>query len=1269
VAVAYPIVLDDGYRRAVAELKSQGACSRKRSRHEGHVPVWGDAEWDVRVDQPRNGAQDILEARGMAYRGCNQTLQMLTGAGPAFVSIIHEITKSTDTTNKCSTHATFPGDALRWVPRKRHNTRWPIEPKAATTRMVAALQPLIDFDVPAAVEPMDTMHRIDGEGLGRRSTRRLSRRVSLFPGDMSPQKVSLITLTPARTSHPAISPVKRSPIAPSPVRVAESPLRSFRVNATPVKVVLESPKASLPHESPSKPSPVPAISKATPTITAEASGINPTTRMPNHAPLVFDQPTQDATTEPQYEAQRRRSLQLARRSDRRASGLVRAINFEGEGDVPNRRHSFTSSTVPSDDAKARRRTLDAFFSASEDGQDDALAPDAHGSPVINSHSNNEAQEIDETDISCAVFKIDAGTNLDIFGQWKTLSRSALPGQPVDADIPSPVKAAHYYAAESSGPAAPAISEESDAIIASPVRNALGVTYVASKDESALGQAAMYPSPDALEAEQHNSNSEFTSHSTLGEDSPMFGQEEDDSVFELRDPEGLSTIYEESLLMDTEAEVVGIPNSSAAGYEDASIPASSLCADPQPSMEPTVCCEGSSPAPTPSRKVVQVDGSPQLMHTDCKADSRALADHAPEMTSNERSAAGVSTNHVVTMVDVLFKPDSPHHDHKFTTEASNLLGSEKMGNNAGSPSPSKESVSTPENNFYISPSDIQTKADGQQTVAMGSITSIESDQNDGLSRSSSPRLNQTPLSASFRPPLATATPPGALNLLDIRADVTMDIHRRESSGFTPINGRQISPPSSLTRGADDQDSEVEVGDIEDMAMMEDETTEAIDDDFTLTVVAPRVENDTLTLQASHDDSETEMLRKFVTRVTADKNAKAAAAAAALATKSGRPKRRSGSTGSTASSTGSPIAKLDTPHKRTPLGEKNTNSPSPVKKRKHVDDLGKSENDILEVSEDLLDAPKLKRRRKRVDPVLESASDSLKASLNSPASSEAGPRRSTRSRSSRVALKPAAPSANSIALSLIPVRLPGMGVMDDTTMDMQLMMAKSRSEEKDVTSVTRVNTRKNKGNSIHPKLVLARQAEDPAAWRMKELKMVFDAKESRSAEAKGDSAADGRKSRKAKGVRWAEELVRFQGDEVPSVFKAMASSLLADIMMGDAEEEDETPVAQLNRAPEPAEPEQAERAPSTPAKKTLPRRTRSSRLLAPKPVDKIADMPAVSPAPPPRSMPLPKIASLAAAAPTVAPTAKAGMGTRRSKIAKLGMGVNGTPAPKRRGRPTI
>ena len=1236
----------------------------------------------------------------------------------ASVSSFLEAKALAEGTNDCPGPATFPEDKLKWVPRKRHNTRWPIEPKSTPTRMVAALQPLIEFELPATQQPADSTQRVDEDKARRRSTRRLSRRLSLFPGDMSPRKLSCVTLSPSKVPMAATSPVKKQAIGHTPKKVAESPLGSFRVNATPTKIVLESPKAGLAVQSPLKSSPAPVVGTC----------LALKTHAPDPSPLVFDQPAVEISFEPQHETQRRRSLQSARHKDRRSSWGTRPTGLEVTGVAMNRRHSFSFTQNAMTDAKARRKTLDAFFAANEEAEEEVAASDTTCDLTEQNCDEAHGAEVDESQRTCPVVRIDVGTNLDIFGQWQPAVDKEQPQGPPGLAAVEDVTAESNSCSATERTLSASVECDKrgeEIIVPSPMKNVLGVTYKspAPDSEPSLDQAAMGSDPEVTGTELHNPSAEQISPPISTAEALASGQEASDLMFEHCDPEGLSTIYEESSVLDSEADAPTMPESPVNIFvESLAEPArpatprfnmnaktAADCVDDDDQLERSNPATPCSPSPTvgiePQDAVCDVeipdtfqrdemsrlpgsasqdrfaDGwgathaseATRSMQVDSPTDSEKPANEAPGGHSDEQSASEASTNHVVTAYDALSESDSSRQPHEFST------------NTAGSPSPSEESVATPENEFCVTTTlDFKPHGDNGPTTATDSIISAypaSPRQESPLHHSHSPNV-QTPLGASREPAqesmssIERKTPSQTTAAGSIRSPgssmnvISATLEEAESSGFTPINGRQISPPGFCAVSiAEDIDSETESGDadqvVEEEAMIMDyEMTESIDDDLTLTVVAPRIENDTLTLQASHDDSETEMLRQFVTRVAADKNAKAAAAAAAaLAKKSGRPKRRSGSTGSTASSTGSPIAKSDTPVKRTPLGEKNTNSPSPVKKRKLGADTEKGGFSVPDLFEDTADAPKLKRRRKRGDPVLESTTSNFMASVDSDAaSSEPGPRRSTRSRNSRVTLKPTAPSANSIALSLIPVRLPGMsGMMDDATMESHLMMAKSRSDEKDIVAVTRVNTRKNKANAVHPRLVLARQAEDPA-WRMRELKTVFDAKESRSTEALNAPGSDGRKTKKVKAVRWAEELVRFQGEEAPSAFKAMASSLLADIMMGDAVKEAEERSAEPKVGRAATEPEQAEQLPATPAKKALPRRTRSSRLLAPTPVDKIMEKPAPSPARPVRVAGLSK-------APVTPSVAKPGIATRRSKIAKLGMGVNGTPAPKRRGRPAV
>ncbi|KAK4152303.1 hypothetical protein C8A00DRAFT_44607 [Chaetomidium leptoderma] len=1135
--------------------------------------------------------------------------------------------------------STFPGDSLKWVPRKRHNSRWPIEPKKEeATHMVADLQPLIKFEVPTSPEPLDTTLRMDEEQMRRRSPRRLSRRISLIPGEGSPRKLPMVTLSPAEISAPVLSPVKRPPVTLSPTKVADSPLRSFRVNATPTKVVLESPKTKPPAQSPAKPSSLPITpiedARLTPVLKA-AEHQSPVHPPATPVPLLFEQPTPDAQAEPQHEARRRVSLQSARRSERGSNGASRLLALKSGRNSPNRRHSFTSLENLTADvrggAKNRRNTMDVFCVGPEETRGVA----------------GEGE----------VVEVDMKTSLDIFSQptkaLEPASRRRSDGGPEESEAQPAIESESL----SLSPAASVSSANlglatSDVILnsaSSIVTEGAGVET--EPEDASPRQAATSPIADRTDSDGFSL--ELTPHAA--EEPTQFSDgEESEAMFFPHDPEGLSTIYEESSIFESQ-----------------------------------------SPEEAGVKQTAQEHPSNDVeLKTDIVESALEAARIAPDERLMTETVPGshVSACHVANSADAMSSLDSLHHNR----EAQQTLVV------------TKDEDAGPMNNSEDSP-----------------VAPPAHDEFDGTAAPAVPQGSKSP----SRVVTAAHTVPGTPTTLTATGSMQRVVTpepgvgalatEQESSGFTPINGRQISPPHVPPPGlrADEEEEEAgnESDDLDADEVIEedfpedagDEATMAMDEDM-LAVDAPRPENDTLQLHARHDDSETEMLRNFVTRVTADKNAKAAAAAAALAKKVAR---RSGSIGSITSSTGSPMAKpgTQTPTSRTPLGVKSPNSPSPAKKKRKLELFeGDVAKDNEEASAQPSDGPRLKRRRKRTDPAPETPLEKSASPSPEPDSSAPGPRRSARARSTRVALRPSAPSANSIALSMIPVRLPGMGAMDEAAMDAHLAaMARQRSEEKDLAAVTRGNTRKNKGSAVLPQMVLAKQAEDPS-WRMRELKGVFDAKERRAKEpaaaAGGDEERDGKKSRQVKGVRWAEELVRFQTEAEPSVFRGMSSQLLADVMMDDGVDE----IAEAE-PPVPAEPRvektarvaarkavsTATSAPTAAAPPASTRRTRSSRLPPPTPAKKlrggaektageqVAAPPAPAPAPAPalrtRTKSMPKLAPAPpttpspvlepSPAPVPAATAKStrsGMATRRTRIAKLGMSGNGTPAPKRRGR---
>ncbi|KAF7953978.1 uncharacterized protein EAE97_001376 [Botrytis byssoidea] len=210
-----------------------------------------------------------------------------------------------------------------------------------------------------------------------------------------------------------------------------------------------------------------------------------------------------------------------------------------------------------------------------------------------------------------------------------------------------------------------------------------------------------------------------------------------------------------------------------------------------------------------------------------------------------------------------------------------------------------------------------------------------------------------------------------------------------------------------------------------------TTSEADDTFSINVTS------------SFENDDTDMLRQFLTRVKADKAAKAAAPA---------PKKRK-------SLPHSPL--------RIPLGDiMNAEASSPVQAPRDDFDLS----------------------------VPETASPSRKSRATTPPSTEdvdaeaRSIRRSGRTRPPVLKIPLPAPSS-------IPVRR--LGGQDDTNVTLK------QSVEKELAALTRVNTRKNKAGAVFPEVLLARKAdakENPAK-RQKELKEMFEEKLRREKKAKG------------------------------------------------------------------------------------------------------------------------------------------------------------------------
>jgi hypothetical protein len=176
---------------------------------------------------------------------------------------------------------------------------------------------------------------------------------------------------------------------------------------------------------------------------------------------------------------------------------------------------------------------------------------------------------------------------------------------------------------------------------------------------------------------------------------------------------------------------------------------------------------------------------------------------------------------------------------------------------------------------------------------------------------------------------------------------------------------------------------------------------------------------------------------------------------------------------------PRRKRSLPHSplRIPLGDLDNNSPSPLRLA--------GESGITEPSPS---------KRKKKSPLSQDEDSSETRSI----------RRSGRT---RIPVKepPGVPS-------FIPVRR--LGQDPDTTVTLK------RSEEKELAALTRVNTRKNKGNALSALELLAKKSEekeDPV-MRQRLLKEVFDERTEKSKQDK--------KGKDKKVVTWAEEIAQYQ-----------------------------------------------------------------------------------------------------------------------------------------------
>ncbi|EPE03086.1 hypothetical protein F503_08700 [Ophiostoma piceae UAMH 11346] len=1137
---ALPLSSDNArYLQMAAELRADGQGPRKLPRTLLHVPIWGDATWseasthDMPVPPPETDARPT------------------------------EITAQSH--NICISN----------VPRKRNSQRQPIVSRlrAAPTLPTADAPPehvasVAPPESPAKHASTPTLPETDElpeestEHITKRAKRRMSRRISILPqlDSMSPAK--------AKQSVPAPTPTFASP---AKRRVSFFILDSElpMAGASPTKAI--SPSAPFEPVLASSPVKTPAVQSPNKldTVTEEGDDTAPTTSpvfaMPQSHVVVFTQPTAEVEAESPQQVRRRMSLHNTRRRETwiaAADTIDFSVAETKSKSRSSRRHSFLpGQTLPSSrkplvfestsnsthtasmartKAAGRRHTfqpgtLTDFLSATSEPPLFSFMKSPVPEITVSDASDDTIETVEVSTAQDETVVVDARTNLDIFGSGPPVQvHSSAVNHRTSLDREAQIK--HDE------------SMPTDINRLTPESYKIKELEEAKPAETAEIEVAKANPLSILEED----TAEFPNDGTPCElSTDLDTMTTEDSSREITDEQSLVSRKRTSLALD-ESLLLPLPDTTETDTMDINV-----------DIETDVDTDADIDAETTENKTTKADDGWQ----------------SPTSAELDLMKDLLDTPSQPEPIDMSMSPVMPE---KFELDAE--LPAKFPDDDA------MEDVDADVNGD-------RTDDDNMETCEDKALLSPEED------------------------PVAELEP-------KVQFDAQVE---------------QIDAPlssDSASASDDDNDDELDLEQVDYTMTQPIHMLQDADEEVTMTMDLDALVEEQL---SAHEDSETEMLRKFVTRVKADKSAKAKAAAAAAATPADtgstttairarnilRPKRRSGSMGSTASASGSPIAKKEngfekissssifaSPFKsldanRTPLGMKDSNmSPSPRKKRKElssgVNFLNASDEkrplrdgdfvDLLsKPSFDDHSPPRQKRRRKKMEadsgsifnPEFMSSNkdkdtgrDGSRSSSKDKDDEQSGPRRSKRTRSNQTPIKSSsassATSANGV-LSLIPVRLPGSlnlngedsyGLSASSNTNLGLR----RNDEKDLATMTRVNTRKNKAGSDLPGVVIQRLSQERAQekWRAMvekreqreqreregELgdltqKSIFDSPlaavptsgrdkvDTGKGDADGDdgthrsrkpskkhAASSSKPSSKGKTVRWAEVLARFQ-----------------------------------------------------------------------------------------------------------------------------------------------
>ncbi|KAK2606792.1 hypothetical protein N8I77_005518 [Diaporthe amygdali] len=1266
--------VDTKYNDVAAELDSQGFGERKRAKMTSHKAAWGLPSFDPRYRTAMTDQYDIGKARYQVKRAYKE---------------IAEDNEAIRKSVRPSKRSTFEPSQLTWTPRKRHNTRWPVNPPKWDAPMIAEYQPLIIFEIstseiddPAFWEQEDTMglpqqEQGDQQQGDQQQTKKLSRRRRSIV-----QRPSLSTIseeykepsgvpssTPSTKYRPMYSAsAKRWSAAAekyyTSLKVASSPLQKFTMSATPRGVTIEDAEEDQDTEEsseieitnerghfrvPSSPlssrsattaasnrkskaddevtnergrfrcpsSPVSSRSGTTTSSNRKRKAQNeiisqrtsmrrrtlpressPSPSRPittTNAVAVFDQPTPEVHTEPEHETKRRVSLDNARRSDRRTemAAFKKVRSWVANTFTGGRRRSFAETLEEQEGREGqprrkRRHTLDVDVGRNPDifGQTAGQQQDLHaGNDALPSTTPDEilpraaslshpAQEpIEQSEKSAST------ATTERIPQTET--------QAEDARTPS-----IENGVSSVGVGAGTNVEER-------VGNFLDNAATAAAQDDSISEAG---SEFSMVLDEANPESEIPLEDTATPPTQTKVAIDwdaitniDDKIRDLLDRKA-ALVYNETIPVTKEVD----GDTTISKEKDATM-------SEEDDGDTTVAEEDE----TQPFEMSVLDRIMSVLEPDEDED---ITMDIPEVNT---SAADLPVTEPPTTDS--FMADSP------VADSPTLHPTVPHSSVPDLPIAMETTVETASS---ISLVDIPISV---ELAAMSQPAEDPDNYSNGGSIIEPTPMNETPICAepeamteSVEAPGCGATPIEPVAVVDrpFDDDPAAKSHSTEVPEQIPdaVSPNIPVPSASTIEKPTDMSQSVEAVERKRNSATSIEPTVA-----TPFIEAGKRESDkgaltmpTATTQPvealdgdSNDDSEYAMLHSFVRRAQL------------------KPKRKEFTT----SSTGSPNTSAETntaiKSPRQPLGQKDANrSPSPSKKRKLKEaegaplDMTKNSRLVKPDLDDTTPQPLRKRRRKGAETdspdEIFNPEMALSQSLTQKGPS-GGPRRSKRVATTKTT-EPATPSH-------IPVRLPGSFDADMPAVSTASLM--QRKTEKDLATLTRTNTRRNKGGAL------------PVPARLAGLSLPAETAAAAAAAAADpftspSKSAEPRAARRGKAVRWDETLARFQGDSVPAP-AAVAEEPTAAV------DEDPTPsvpapVSAPVSAPVPV-PVESEK------KKAL--RPRASRLPAAKTTTTKTTMAKMTPA---------KTKSAPAPAPSrVTPAKRSGaLGARL-----------GTPAPKRRG----